>query len=327
MSESGISRRKVMAVGAAAVAGASVVGRGAGAAAAGASTPNAVAGAAQSSQPAMRLETLPALASGEQSYITPGIAMIGSGLITYVSNPYAGEYSTNWIGIGINVPLGALITGVDFLLYGNPVAGTVNIDKYLPDGAGYVSAFGPVPVNGTGAQVFSVPIGETFDGSQAYHAFHSSGSGTNVLRAIRVRYIPRDTGFVPVTPTRVYDSRLSMVPDANGAIASGANRTLSIVNGRDAGTGVVNSPNIVPANAAAIAYTLTIANTVASGFLAVNPGGNATVSASTINWSQSGALLANTGVVKIAANGTVTVICGGGGSTDFLIDVVGYFTS
>jgi hypothetical protein len=36
--------------------------------------------------------------------------------------------------------------------------------------------------------------------------------------------------------------------------------------------------------------------------------------------------LANTGVVKIDSTRTVTAIAGGGGSTDFIIDVVGYYT-
>ena len=135
---------------------------------------------------------------------------------------------------------------------------------------------------------------------------------------------PAPPSFHPLTPTRVYDSR-SAVP-AQGVMSSGGNRLVSVASGRTLDTGAVNSPNVVPVGATAIACNVTVDRTQNQGFLAVNPGGNTTtVSASTINWFASNQTLANGVIVTISASREVTVIAGGGGATDFIIDVTGYF--
>ena len=78
--------------------------------------------------------------------------------------------------------------------------------------------------------------------------------------------------------------------------------------------------------ATAIACNLGITGTTGGGYLAVNPGGNTTVTASTINWSADGQTLAN-GIIATINPTTreVTVICGPGGSTHFFLDVTGYW--
>jgi hypothetical protein len=49
------------------------------------------------------------------------------------------------------------------------------------------------------------------------------------------------------------------------------------------------------------------------------------VTSSAINWSASGQILTTGSLVSINADREVTVIAGGPGSTDFLLDVVGYY--
>jgi len=83
--------------------------------------------------------------------------------------------------------------------------------------------------------------------------------------------------------------------------------------------------NLVPAGAKAISYNLTIVNTTGSGFLSVTPGDAASPGGSSINWFQSGMILANGLTGKLDTNRQVRVFCGGGGSTDFLIDILGYY--
>lgn len=56
----------------------------------------------------------------------------------------------------------------------------------------------------------------------------------------------------------------------------------------------------------------------------MNEGGNSTSSASAINWTASGATVANGLIVPVNASRQVTVICGGG-SAHFILDVSGYF--
>jgi hypothetical protein len=98
-----------------------------------------------------------------------------------------------------------------------------------------------------------------------------------------------------------------------------------VADGRTGVGGAVTVPNLVPAGATGIADNLTIVGTVRSGFLAVDPGTSTAVTSSAINWFAPGLVLANASVVALDANRQVTVIAGGGGSTDFILDVVGYY--
>ena len=127
--------------------------------------------------------------------------------------------------------------------------------------------------------------------------------------------------FHPISPSRVWDSR-----KVNATISTGQTATVSVADKIDI-DGFVDVANIVPGGATAVAFTLTIAKTVGSkGYLTVNEGGNTAVSASTINWSGSNQTHANSSIVKVDAQRRVTVICGGAGaSTDYIIDVTGYY--
>jgi len=126
--------------------------------------------------------------------------------------------------------------------------------------------------------------------------------------------------FHALTPVRVYDSRFT-----GGPIASPQNRVVSVADGHDVTTGLVNLPNAVPAGATAIAGNLTITGTVAQGFLAVTPGTATGISASSINWRGTGLDIANGLIVPLDNNRQVRVFAGGGGSTDFILDVYGYY--
>ncbi len=127
--------------------------------------------------------------------------------------------------------------------------------------------------------------------------------------------------FHAVNPVRAYDSRWP----GGSKMPSNSQRLLSVADGHDVVSGVVNAPNSVPAGANAIAYNLTITATTGSGFLAVAPGTASTVTASSINWSSTGQDLANGLIVGVDTSRQVRVFSGGGGTTDFIIDIVGYF--
>ena len=105
---------------------------------------------------------------------------------------------------------------------------------------------------------------------------------------------------------------------------------VSVADGHDP-DGVVTSANVVPAGATAVAYNLTVTQTAGAGFLSVTPGSPTAPSSppttSSINWSGDGANLANGLAVKLDASRQIRVRCGGGGSTDFVIDVTGYYIS
>ena len=74
----------------------------------------------------------------------------------------------------------------------------------------------------------------------------------------------------------------------------------------------------------AIFYTLTIAETVNSGFLYVAPASATTIAASTINWTDDGQIRANSSFVGLSGDRQIRVFCSDFGSTEFVIDVLGY---
>jgi hypothetical protein len=123
--------------------------------------------------------------------------------------------------------------------------------------------------------------------------------------------------FHPITPYRSYDSR----PDR---LESGDLFDIDLITDE-------YSDLRLPTNTLAVTYNLTIAETLAQGYLALFPANTDWPGSSSINWWQNGLLLANGGTVSIAISpvtgraGSVTVYCGGGGRTSFIIDVTGYY--
>ena len=127
--------------------------------------------------------------------------------------------------------------------------------------------------------------------------------------------------FHALNPVRVFDSRWP----GGVKIVSGGTKLVSVADGHDLVTGVVNRPNVVPPGASAIAFNLTVTGTSGSGFVTIAPGTASTVTASSINWSATGENLANGLIVAVDGSRQVRAFAGGGGSTDFIIDVAGYF--
>ena len=121
-----------------------------------------------------------------------------------------------------------------------------------------------------------------------------------------------------IVPSRVHDSRVG-TPAPGGALAVGNNRLVSLRDRRALDTGAVLTADIVPAGATAVTANVTVVDTVGSGFLTINPGGNLTVAAATINWTEAGQILNNGVNLTLSALREVTVIAGGVGD---LLDAV-----
>lgn len=132
--------------------------------------------------------------------------------------------------------------------------------------------------------------------------------------------------FVPITPVRVYDSRWTGVPGVTTGLLTlgGPPRTVSVAASRT-NTGAVIDANAIPAGATALTVNLTITATQGSGNLALVPGGVASSTTSSINWTASGQAFANGLTVPIrASDRTVNLLCNGN-ATQALLDVTGYF--
>jgi hypothetical protein len=161
-------------------------------------------------------------------------------------------------------------------------------------------------------------LGTYPDGTLAYN-------GTQGLRLQTNNDFVRigEAGFGPLfvlsPPIRLYDSRTLHVGGTtrNGPLSGGENRPISIELGNDDQT--IELP--VAAVRAAI-INLTITETVGSGFLAVgDPGPSGARTTSNINWSASDQTLANLAITTLF-EGNLTVFAGGGGSTNFIVDLM-----
>jgi hypothetical protein len=119
-------------------------------------------------------------------------------------------------------------------------------------------------------------------------------------------------------PVRAYDSRQQTA----GPLAADETRTVSLATGV---TGDGSSAAAVPTGARAALVTLTITQSVDSGFLTLYSAAVQGVPAtSTINWTESGASVATTTTVLVNGDGQVKVTAGPRG-THFIIDVIGYY--
>jgi hypothetical protein len=113
-------------------------------------------------------------------------------------------------------------------------------------------------------------------------------------------------GFVPVTPTRLLDTR------ATSAFGPGEVRDLPIA-GR-AG---------VPDGAVAVAVNVTVTAPTAGGFLSVFPGGTAFAGTSNVNFGP-GQTIPNLVLVGVGANDSIS-IRNSAGSSDVIVDLAGWF--
>ncbi len=169
----------------------------------------------------------------------------------------------------------------------------------------------------------------TFSSANQYLAgeIHQSGGTLYAMVSPNVRrsLAGADTAgaLTVVDPHRVYDSRTpAPLP---GRLNGGESRVISVANARDVDGGAVTIADFVPADAAAIMFNLTVVNTSGSGFLGVTPVSTISVNSSTVNWIGEGNVAANSSIVGLVGGRDIRVHCGGFGSTDFAVDVLGYY--
>ena len=277
-----------------------------------------------------------------------------SGQTCVSPNASSGGLST-FLFAPVELPDGALIKQLAFYGSDNDAANDIGIqleraDIAVPALPGVPSRTDQVVTDFTTAGVSGVVAVDTTDnldevagsfasvgGTGNDHRFHvvrvqliNAAGADHVLCGIEVRYqVPvasADAGtvFHPITPVRAYDSRVAGYP-VNGPIANFGSRVIDVSSGHDLATGAVTLANAVPAGATAITYNLTTDQSTTVGFVAITSGIADSFAASTINLN--GTPLANGGTVQIAGDRTVKVWVGGGGTTQVIVDVTGYYTS
>lgn len=192
---------------------------------------------------------------------------------------------------------------------------------------GDATTFSNSTVNWSGPNItIANGIVTSVDGNRQLKAFNGGTGSSHVVVDILGYYVdPGSAGtvFHAVTPNRVYDSRTAGTGGTEDPIApNGGSREVSVADGQAPVT-----PDLVPSNAVALAYNVTVPGTTTSGLLSVNPGDTATYLTSTVNWPQAGWIIANGNYVKLGPNRTIKIFNGGTSPSNVIIDVVGYFTS
>ena len=122
------------------------------------------------------------------------------------------------------------------------------------------------------------------------------------------------SAFVPMTPTRLTDTR---VPTNGTPIAANTSEEF----------GLSTSASAIPSSADAVATNITVVPSDATGYLTVYPTSDATVPvASDVNWPASNSrAVPNFTVADTAGTGSVGVYNSHGGTINLLIDAFGYF--
>jgi FtsP/CotA-like multicopper oxidase with cupredoxin domain len=125
---------------------------------------------------------------------------------------------------------------------------------------------------------------------------------------------PAGTSFHTLTPCRIADTRNPDGPAGGPVLAAGASRTFAV-------SGVCG----IPSTAKAVAVNLAVVLPTTGGHLTVYPAGTSLPLTSSINF-RAGIVRANNAILRLGAGGQITVFCGmPSGSTNFLIDVSGWF--
>jgi hypothetical protein len=118
------------------------------------------------------------------------------------------------------------------------------------------------------------------------------------------------------SPKRVYSSRPEDEPVSVGPKTPlSATRTIDCKQGSSG----------VPAGATGVVLNVTAIAASANGYLSVSPGSTGFSGTSTLNWSANGAVVANGVTVGTGAGATIDVTIGGGGTANFIVDVMGYY--
>ncbi len=232
----------------------------------------------------------------------------------------SGVYASNGaVFVPLDVPPGSFLQRVDVYLF-RELTGTMSMNLIREDTQiGDVSLVSAITTNsGTGVLTgaFTTPVGL---GQADFLYLYGSGFTSNQYMfcgAVSTYYDQVPQLFLHPSPIRVYDSRPGNAPllGTKAPLANGAARSVNMAYG-----------GAVPIGARAALVSVTIVNTSPAGFLALYRGGIAWPGNSSVNWDHANQVSATTTVSAVNASSIMNVYANTGCSTDFLVDVIGYY--
>ena len=174
----------------------------------------------------------------------------------------------------------------------------------------------PVPAKVVGPSLGTHGPGELYVDDNHDLWFSVPGAtATAPVKWLRLAGAATAGSFVALpSPVRVYDSRLP----SPSPLVTGQERSITVT------TGPANIP-VIPIGASAGAFNLTVTDTLQSGFLAIFSDDVSFANTSNINWKADAQDIANFAISAVSATGKVRIRAGGPGSTNFALDVAGYY--
>jgi hypothetical protein len=222
-------------------------------------------------------------------------------------------------------PLTVQVAGLGGVPASGANAAVLNVTVTDPTSAGYLTVY-PAGAAAPLASNLDFTAGETVAnlvevglGAQGQVEVVTNATSTDVTVDVEGYVAPPSVVgeglYQPVaTPTRICDTRAAAPANQCTGKTLGPQGTLTIQV-----TGLAG----VPQGAVAVAANVTVADTTAPSYLTVYPGG-ARPTTSNLNWMP-GATVPNLTVSALSPGGAITVF-NHAGSTDVVVDVLGYYT-
>ncbi|AUG78131.1 N-acetylmuramoyl-L-alanine amidase [Kitasatospora sp. MMS16-BH015] len=201
-------------------------------------------------------------------------------------------------------------------------AAVLNLTVTRPTAPGYLTAFPAGHTRPATSNVNFVP-GQTVPGlaivpvgEDGYVELYNGSEGTVDVVADISGYFTRAAaaGYTPVTPKRLVDTR-NGTGAARRQLGGGESFAVQIAG---AAGGALPTTGVT-----AVALNVTVTGTKAPGFLTAYPDGAARPVASNVNFGQDHTI-ANAVIVPVGDDGQIRIYDGGGAS-DVIVDVVGYY--
>jgi hypothetical protein len=142
--------------------------------------------------------------------------------------------------------------------------------------------------------------------------------------------IDKDLVYTPVTPCRIFDSRISQ--GGSGPVAAGGIKAFNVWGvGSYASQGgsPTNCGIVAGSDTAAIAVSMAVVSPAGQGYLTAFPGNVADAAkplAATLNYNAGEVVVSNAAILKVAQSATPDLKIFSSNATEIIVDVVGYYS-
>ena len=168
---------------------------------------------------------------------------------------------------------------------------------------------------------FTLGAAKTSAGYTSYFAGYMAEVETYDAVAIPTIAGTGASEYVPLTPTRIIDTRSSSkVGPVTGPVAADSTTAIQIAGN------TTNGVDIPTSGVTAVALSLTVVGASANGYITAYPDQTPQPLTSTVNYFSS-ATVTNNAITPVGTDGEIDIYNGSSGTTQFLIDVTGYYTT